>query len=183
MEVLSAGIKKSAPWVMPGLLCLIVTSACAQPIDEYQVKAAFLYNFAKFVEWPEHSFKSSLDPIRICVLGRNPFGDYLGNAIKGRDILGRPLQTADVSDVRQASGCHMVFVGASERTRFKTMAAELNGASVLTVGETQGFTSGGGVVNFKLEDGRIRFEINLQAADHAKLRISSKLLNLARIVK
>jgi hypothetical protein len=165
-----------------GLLCH-GAPAGGQSIDEYQAKAAFLFNFVKFVEWPPAVFKSEKDPIRICVLGQNPFGASLDNAVRGRDVAGRPLIAVQVSNLRQAAACQMIFVTAPECKRFRAMAAELCAASVLSVGEVEGFASDGGVVNFKVEDGKIRFEINLAAAEQAKLHISSKLLSLARVVK
>ena len=178
---------KGGAWVplalLLGLLGHRAPPARAQSIDEYQAKAAFLFNFAKFVDWPSTVFKNEKDPIRICVLGQNPFGASLDDAVRGRDVAGRPLIAIQVSDLRQAEGCQIIFVAASERKRFKPMAAGLSAANVLTVGEVEGFVSEGGIVNFKVEDGRIRFEINLAAADQAKVRISSKLLSLARVVK
>jgi hypothetical protein len=165
-----------------GLLCH-GAPAGGQSIDEYQAKAAFLFNFVKFVDWPSAVFKSETDPIRICVLGQNPFGASLDNVLRGRDVAGRPLIALQVSNVRQAVACQIVFVAVTECKRFRGMAAELCAASVLIVGEAEGFASEGGIVNFKVEEGKIRFEINLAAAEQAKLRISSKLLSLARVVK
>ena len=169
--------------MMLGLLSISISCALAQSIDEYQAKAAFLFNFAKFVEWPAGAVGTENDPIRICVLGPSPFGSSLENLLRGKDIAGRPLLAVKAADLREASSCQILFVAASECKRFKPMAAELSAANVLTVGESESFLSLGGIVNFKVEDGRIRFDIRLAAADQAKLRISSKLLSLARIVK
>src|SRR5580704_3149841 len=154
----------------------------AQTIDEYQVKAAFLYNFAKFVEWPALTFKTDKDPLRICVLGQNPFGNTLVDGVGGKTVLGRPLVVNDVSDAGQGTDCQILFIGSSERKRLRLIFADLRMTGVLTVGETEGFATQGGIVNFKLEDGRVRLEINIEAASQAKLRISSKVLNLAQIV-
>ena len=167
--------------VLAGMLLAPVVDA--QMIDEYQVKAAFLYNFAKFVEWPSESFKTSRDAIRICVLGHNPFGSFLEEAIHGKSIEGRTFAFRQVSNAEEATGCQILFVGSSDGKRFRSLAQSLKSAGILTVGETQGFASNGGVINFKLEDGRVRFEINVDAAEHAQLHISSKLLGLAQIVK
>jgi hypothetical protein len=157
-------------------------TASAQTIDEYQVKAAFLYNFAKFVEWPELTFKTDKDPMRICVLGQNPFGNALVEGVGGKTILGRPLVVSGISDAGQGADCQILFIGSSERKRLRSIFADVRMTGVLTVGETEGFATQGGIVNFKLEDGRVRLEINIEAAGQAKLRISSKVLNLAQIV-
>lgn len=157
-------------------------TAFAQTVDEYQVKAAFLYNFAKFVEWPALTFKNDKDPLRICVLGQNPFGNVLVEGVGGKTVLGRPLLVSDISDAGRGADCQILFIGSSERKRLRAIFTDLRIVGVLTVGETEGFATQGGIVNFKLEDGRVRLEINIEAAALAKLRISSKVLNLAQIV-
>ena len=152
-------------------------------INEYQVKALFLYNFSRYVEWPSQSFKAANDPIVICILGQNPFGGALDQAIAGKVVEGRPFVIREISDFQPGGNCQILFVGSTERKRFRLMAARLRGSGVLTVGETQGFTGDGGVINFKLEDGKVRFEIDVDAAAREHLHISSKLLSLAQIVK
>jgi hypothetical protein len=152
-------------------------------VNEYQVKAFFLYNFARYVEWPAQSFKTANDPIVICILGQNPFGNALEQATTEKVIEGRPFVVREVASIQQPCNCHILFVNSSERKRFRATAATLKGSGVLTVGETQGFTADGGVINFKLEDGKVRFEINVDAAGQEHLHISSKLLSLAQIVK
>ena len=152
-------------------------------VGEYQVKAFFLYNFARYVEWPPQSFKASNDPIVICILGQNPFGSALDQAIAGKLVEGRPFVVRQISDFPQSGTCHILFVNSSERKRFRIVAGKLKGSGVLTVGETHGFTADGGVINFKLEDGKVRFEIDVDAAVREHLRISSKLLSLAQIAK
>jgi uncharacterized protein DUF4154 len=147
--------------------------------DEYPVKAAFLFNFAKFVEWPAGTFKSPEDPIAICVLGQNPFGTALEDVVRNKTVANRAFVVRDVSNGQQASKCHIVFVTASERKRFRSLLEELKGRSVLTVGEAEDFTANGGIINFKLKDARVRIEIDAGAAERAKLRVSSKLLSLA----
>ena len=147
--------------------------------DEYQVKAAFLFNFAKFVEWPASAFKGPTDPIAICVLGRDPFGTALDDVVRNKTVANRGFVVREVSDAQQASNCQIVFVAASERKRFRSLLEELRGHSILTVGEADDFTASGGVINFKLKDARVRIEIDAGAAERARLRISSKLLSLA----
>jgi hypothetical protein len=165
------------------LAVFTVFIAFAQSVDEYQVKAAFLYNFAKFVEWPPQTFKTEKDPIRICVLGLNPFGPALVDAVGGKTVLGRTFAVTGISNVAQAVECQMLFISSSERKHLTSILAELRTRGVLTIGETNGFAAQGGIVNFKLEDGRVRLEINVEAAVQAKLRISSQVLSLAQIVK
>lgn len=152
-------------------------------INEYQVKAFFLYNFARYVEWPSESFKASNDPIVICILGQNPFGGALDQAIAGKVVDGRPFVVRQLSDIHPESNCHILFVNSSERKRFRSMAGRLKGSGVLSVGEIPGFTADGGVINFKIEAGKVRFEIDVDAAGRERLHISSKLLSLAQIAK
>ena len=151
--------------------------------DEYRVKAAFLYNFAKFVEWPPGAFRNPTDRIAICVLGQDPFDGALEDAVKGKTLEGRPFAVLNISESRQAGRCQILFIGASEHKRVQAILAELRGSSALTVGETEDFAIRGGIVNFKLDGGHVRLEINVEAAAMAKLRISSKLLSLAQIVR
>ena len=153
----------------------------AAEIEEYQVKAAFLFNFAKFVEWPAQAFKSADEPIEICVLGPNPFGSSLDKAVEGKVVGNRKFVVREVRDAQQASECHIVFVSAAGWTRSRAVLGDIKKCCVLTVGETGEFIAGGGMINLRLEDARVRVEINPDAAERAGLRISSKLLSLAEI--
>jgi YfiR/HmsC-like len=140
---------------------------------EYQVKAAFLFNFAKFVEWPP---EAPAGPLQICVAGRNVFGDALVETVRGETINGRPLAVRVI--LEPEPGCHIIFV-----PRGAAAAAYLRAAGSspsLTVGESPEFISQGGIVNFRLEGTSVRFEIDPEAAERAGLRISSRLLRLAR---
>jgi hypothetical protein len=161
---------------------LMSVGSSAQVADEYKVKAAFLYNFPKFVEWPPHAFKGPADPIVIGVLGRNPFRDALTDALAGKTINGRPFQVREIAEASQAAGCQMLFVASSERRRIADLLKENNITGVLTIGETANFVEEGGVVNFLIEGGNVRLQINLEAARRQQLRISAKLLSLAEIV-
>jgi hypothetical protein len=152
-------------------------------IEEYQVKAAFLFNFAKFVEWPAQAFKSAGSPIEICVLGPNPFGFSLANAVEGKVVGNRQFVVRDVRDAQQANDCHILFVSAAGWTRSQARLGDIKKCCVLTVGETGEFIAGGGMINLRLEDARVRVEINPDAAERAGLRISSKLLSLAEIIR
>jgi YfiR/HmsC-like len=152
-------------------------------VDEYQLKAAFLYNFAKFVDWPPEAFTSPSDPFTICVLGENPFGKALAGVIDGRTLNGRSFQLRPIPDAQHGNTCQILFVSSSERNRFRSILGELKASAILTVGDTAGFATAGGVANLTLEGETIRIEINIGVAKQNNLRISSKLLNLARIVK
>jgi len=165
------------------VLALAFAGGClpaATPVaDEYPVKAAFLFNFAKFVEWPAFAFKGPEDPIAICVLGQNPFGTALEDVVRDKTVANRAFVVRSVLNAQQATTCQIVFVSASERKRFRLLLDELKGRSILTVGEADDFTASGGIINFKLKDARVRIEIDPNAADRAGLHISSKLLSLA----
>ncbi len=154
----------------------------AQGVDEYQVKAAYLYNFAKFVEWPARPGGPN-EPIRFCVLGQNPFGHALEKALSGKTIDEHPLVLAQIPDPKQAAACHVLFVSSSERKHLHAILSELGTQSILTVGESDDFLDAGGVVRFLLDSGRVRMEFNLDVASSAKLHISAKLLNLGTVVR
>lgn len=158
-----------------------LAGAQSKPVDEYRVKAAFLYNFAKFVEWPAGSFKSATDPITICVLG-NPFGGGLEDTVRDKQIDERHLVVRDISDITEAPGCNILFV-ATDKKRAVDFLGHVKASPILTVGDCANFAAAGGVIGFRLEGGKVRLEINVGAADRARLRISSKLLSLAEIVK
>jgi hypothetical protein len=160
---------------------LLTAGAVGQTTDEYQVKAAFLFNFAKFVEWPPQTFKGPSDSMSICVLGQNPFGRSLDEAVAGKLIDGRRFVVRQVANAGRAGGCQILFIASPQKIQLPELATAM--AGVLTVGESEGFAAGGGVIGFKLEGGRVRLEVNVDAADQRKLRISSKLLSLAQIVK
>lgn len=165
-----------------GLLCSLATAMHAQGAGEYQVKAAFLYNFAKFVEWPPGSFANGAAPLRICVLGQDPFGEELHNVASDKIVNGHKLVVDAVADAAAARGCHILFIAASKKAEMKQILESLRGADVLTVGDTKGFAKLGGMINFVLEDNRVRFEVNKTAAEQTGLKISSKLLSLALLV-
>jgi hypothetical protein len=170
-------------WLL-GVLMLLLGRAQAQSSSagEYQVKAAFLFNFAKFVEWPTGSFSDASAPLQICVFGRDPFGEELRNITTGKTVNGRKLEVDIVVDLQHARSCHILFIASSVRMPTKQIAEGLRGASVLTVGDSQGFAEQGGMINFVLENDRVQFEVNRKAADQAGLKISSKLLSVAKLV-
>jgi hypothetical protein len=157
------------------------SAARAQGLSEYEVKAAFLYNFTKFVEWPPSAFADGNAPLRICVLGEDPFGRSLNAVAAEGEVEGHRLMVVSQETLARAAGCQVLFVSRSERERLPQILAPLKSSPVLTVGDTKGFLDQGGIVNFILEGSRVHFEINPVAAEQAGLKISSKLLRLARI--
>jgi len=179
------GHRFSAPALALALLAssALAASARAQSAAEYQVKAVFLYNFAKFVDWSSTDPATAATPIALCIMGENPFGDFLQQTIKGKTINERELVFKHLMSGQSARGCQMVFISASERRRIRPILESLEGTGILTVGETDGFARLGGVINFILEDKKVHFEINVDAAQRARLKISSKLLSLAKIVR
>ncbi len=149
------------------------------PPTEYQIKAAFLFNFAKFVEWPPKTFVAGTSPIIIGILGENPFHDDLARMVGNKTIDNHPLVVKEYRSPTDATNCHILFISTSEKKRLPEILATLKGASVLTVGETDRFTETGGMINFVLRGNKIRFQINKDAATNVGLRISSKLMSLA----
>jgi len=169
------------------LICVVMLPAdgCAQDaaVSEYQVKAAYLYNFAKFVEWPAESFSGASAPFEICIFGRDPFGEVLQDITRGKLVNGRRFEIRGrVTAPAQALSCHILFVSTSATRQFHAILQGLQGRSVLIVGESEGFVERGGMINFVLEGGRVLFEVNQKAAQQAGLKISAKLLSVAKRV-
>ena len=163
--------------------CALVTSpARAQPAQEYALKAAVLYNITKFVEWPPQAFKGRSDPLTVCVLGENPFGDALIEALNGKLHESRGFNVRNFRDISSAGGCQVLFVSASEQKRFRSILDEVSARATLTIGDADGFTAAGGILNLKLEELKVRLQVNLAAAEKSGIRISSRLLSLAEIV-
>ena len=164
------------------LLAALLLAAAAQSrtaaqdvSKEYRVKAAFLYNFVKYVEWPAAVVPG---PVVICVAGRNPFGSLLAETVRGETVAGRALETRVI--LEPAGGCHILFVPTGANAGAYLRSAR--GTPTLTVGEAADFIQQGGLIRFYLDGGTVRFEINREGAERSGLRISSRLLQLARIV-
>jgi hypothetical protein len=144
---------------------------------EYQLKAAFLLNFARFTEWPASADGPPGRPLTICLLGDDPFGPLLDSTVAGKNANGRPLAVRRLGKSDAPAGCEILFVSKPDLLR------PAAGQPILTVGESSGFARAGGAVGFFLEDNRIRFEINLDVVQRAGLKVSSRLLDLARVVR
>jgi hypothetical protein len=170
--------------VLAALLGTAGATASAQNATsaEYRVKAVFLFNFAQFVEWPARTFRDARSPLVIGVLGDDPFGAFLDEAVAGEKIGDRPLLVRRYRRVEEIADCHILFISRSESGQLEKIIASLKGRSVLTVGDTDTFIRKGGLVRFVTENNKIRLRINVEAARASDLTISSKLLRPATIV-
>ena len=147
---------------------------------EYEVKAAFLYNFAKFVKWPEGN---DLGPtFVVAVMGEDPFGDILDRTFAGKTIQGRKAEVRRIHTPTPPSDAQILFIGSSERPRLTQILKTLEGGSALTVADMDGFTERGGMIAFRLRSDVVNFDINLDQVERARLKMSSQLIRLARNV-
>jgi len=168
------------------LVCLLTALAAdavgqaPEQFLEYQVKAAFLLNFTKFIDWPPGPGAPD-SPIGICILGKDPFGRALDDVVQGETINGRPLIVERLSPGRVPQFCQVLFIGAAEKDVPKILSGL--GRGILTVGDGDKFVRAGGMIAFVLEDRHVRFDINQTAAANAGLKLSSKLLSVARSVE
>jgi hypothetical protein len=164
-----------------GLVALAVNALAAEPKLEYEVKAAFLLNFTRFIEWPASAFESANSPFAICVMGDDPFGNTLDQVVEGESVGGHRLVAQRIDRAPAPKECQVLFV----RKTGKDVAAILAdiGPGVLTVSDQDGFLREGGMIAFVIEDRHVRFDINLRAAVRASLTMSSRLLNVARFVQ
>lgn len=178
MAFLKRTVTAGIAGVAAGLLAVLWPwTAQAQVASEYDVKAAFLYNFTKFVEWPPSVLQERSD-FQLCVLGEDPFGRSL-DVIVDEKVAGRRISLLRTPKLAEPEGCQILFISRSERGRMSQILQDLRGTPVLTVADTAGFLDHGGIINFVLEGSKVRFEINQEAAERAGIKISSKLLRLA----
>jgi hypothetical protein len=148
--------------------------------SEYQVKAAYLFNFLKFVDWPADAFSDPLAPIIIGIAGDDPFGEALLQIVLGKTVQDRDVIIRRYRPGEDLKGCQILFINASEIKRLPHLLDSLRGSSVLTVSDMDHFIEAGGMIQFKVENNRVRFSIDLQVAERARLKISSKLLAVAQ---
>lgn len=165
-----------------GSLSSGISAAQSDQPSEYEVKAAFLFNFTKFVEWPDGSFGGSQAPIVIGIVGDDPFGDSLPRIVAGQKAQGRSISIVKYRRGDDLRRSHVLFISASERQHSAEILAGLQDASVLTVSDIDGFAEAGGTMEFVMQENRVRFIVNLDAAMQSKLRVSAKLLALARVI-
>jgi hypothetical protein len=158
-----------------------LTAQQAKP-GEYQVKAAYLYNFGRFVEWPARSAEGN-NSFTVCVLGQDPFGLALNATLADETIHGKNVVAKRIPDLAEAVNCRILFISSSEADRLKQILASLKDESVLTVSDLPNFAQSGGMMQFTMEGGRVRFEVNLPPAERAGLVLSSDLLKVAMNVR
>ena len=148
--------------------------------DEYQIKGAFLFNFAQFTDWPSGAFSSSDAPFVIGFLGGDPFGKFMEEMVRGETVEKRPILLKRFTRVEDVESVHLLFIHRDFELS-RQQIKKLNAANVFTIGDTPGFAEKGGIINFFKENNKVRFEVNLEAARTANLVMSSKLLRLAKI--
>lgn len=150
-------------------------------LPEYALKAAYVYNFAKFAEWPEGAFQGAGAPMRLCVLGQDPFDGAL-DSIAGKSVQSRELVISYPIWAEEARFCHILFISDSVNSRLPEIMTLLDGSPILTIGDTPGIALSGGVIGLENVGNRVRFQVNLDAAQRSGIRLSSRLLNLATVV-
>lgn len=171
------------------LLALFAALACPtrlradSPLQrEYEIKAAYLYNFINYIDWPENAFPAPGGTITIGVVGQNPFEAAL-DVLNGKQVKGRTVALKQITDTKDLDQCQIVFINSSEKARLPELLEKLKDSRALTVSEIDGFAQQGGIINFISEHNKVRFEINPDAARRLGLNISSELLKLAKVVK
>lgn len=180
-------LRRGSVWIgAVGLALFCALVAVPQPasegdneFSEYDIKAAFLVNFAKYVEWPEEAFPEPDSPFKIGILGANPFGDTLARLAGGQKLDGRKMVVEQSDDVKELLTCQIVFIPGTDRKSTPADLEALKKLPVLTVGEQEGFVVKGGIINFVVVETKIKFEINVKIADQADLKVSPRLLKLA----
>lgn len=186
----SQRIMKRVSFIAAFLICLTLATAFpgraqsseSSDSSEYLIKAGFTYNFAKLMEWPSGAFAQADSPIVIGVLGTDPFNGTLDEVLKGKQANGRSFEVRHLKWGADLKGCNILFVSDSETPHLDELFHMVKALPILTIGQTSGFAQRGGIINFVVEDNRVRFEINVDAAKQANINISSRLLSLATIV-
>jgi hypothetical protein len=186
------GAERKPGRLVPAIVLVILFSLLGIPwavgadspvSKEYQIKAAFLYNFTKFVEWTPQRFPEESSPIVIGILGKNPFGNELEGIVRGRTVNGREIVVKLTESPNQIPVAHVLFVAAGEERRFREVFTSGAGTGVLTVGDSEQTATLGAMINFTMEGNKVRFDINIGAAERAGLKISAQLQKLAKSVR
>jgi hypothetical protein len=164
-------------------LCCSLVLAQQPRASEYQVKAAYLLNFGKFVKWPSSASADKSQSFAACVLGADPFGVTLDSTLAGETLDNKPVVIKRIAKPQDAAACRILFISSTEEKHLKEILAAIDQASVLTVSDMPGFSKRGGMIEFVLDGSRVRFEINLASAENAKLNLSSELLKVATTVR
>lgn len=176
--------KVSCVLIALSLMLFVVNETLAQKQSaEYRFKAVYLFNFLQFIEWPPNTFSDPAAPLVIGIIGLDPFGDLLDQTVRGELINGHPIVVHRFTRPEDVRGCHLLFIPRSERARITSILSKIDTNTIVTVSEVNGFAEQGGDINFYVEDGKLRFEVNEQAIRNSSIKMSSRLLKLARIVK
>jgi hypothetical protein len=180
-RALSTGL---AAFSLFSLFCGVPCVHAQQPrANEFEVKAAYLYNFGRFVEWPEENAVGKNESFEICVLGADPFGRTLDTTLATGTIGGKSVAAKRITKPEEVNSCRIVFISSSEESHLKEVLAALDKTSVLTVSDIPRFSERGGMIGFVLDGNRVRFDVNLASAQGARLTMSSELLKVATSVK
>jgi hypothetical protein len=163
------------------LLAAVSWARAAEPPHEYRLKAAFIYHFLQFTDWPDDVFAGDGSPIVVGVVGEDAFEGALDQALRGKTVKSRPVVLKHFATPAEVRGCHLLFVSPAPRPQVGNVLRRVRGAPVLTVSDGGNFTQCGGVLRLLVEENKIRFEVNLAAAERQQLKMSAKLLKLARL--
>ncbi len=155
------------------------THAADKKPTDYRIKAAFIYNFLKFIEWPANLHECSLT---LCIFGDDPFGNNI-KILEGKHFGDKEILVKYISSIQDVKEGDILFIASSEKRNIKPLIDTISGLSILTVGDTKKYSENGVIINFYIERSKVRFKINVDTANRAGLKISSKLLNLAKIVR
>ena len=177
---MSAGLNPSYAWIALVLMAWAMPGR-AVDLSEYQVKAAFIYNFVRFVEWPADAPAMRDRDFSVCIVGQDPFGAAFAS-VEGRPVSGRPLRVR--RDVRpdEAVGCHIAFIAESEERRYQALLKIMGTAPILTISDIEGFAEAGGAIGLFVLDNRLKFDANFATLQRTNLKVSSQVLRLARTV-
>ncbi len=174
----------TAKWMALFLIFVVTLGGRAQnPATEYEVKAAYLLNFGKFIKWPAEAIPPGMDTFSICVLGDDPFGNALNTTVRDEKIGGLPVVARRIGRSQDVTGCQVLFISRSEEKQFRKLLQSSGKTAVLTVSDMPGFLDHDGMIQFTLINNRVRFEVNLDSVQKAGLTLSSELLKVASFVK
>lgn len=170
--------------ILVALLALGISAdlTAQSDISEYRIKAAFLFNFAKFVDWPANTFVDRKKPMTFCTVGNDPFNGVLDEVVSGKAVVGRTIYVQHFKQLEDIGGCQILFVGYGQKRLVPAVINRFKDSPVLTVGESERFAQQGGMIGLLLEEDKLRFEINLASTHQARLNMSAKLLALAKTV-
>jgi YfiR/HmsC-like len=171
---------KSLP-VAVATLGLMLLCGADGPSREYQLKAAFIFNFTQFVQWPDSAFSGSSDVFTVAIIGEDPFNGALERAVMGKAVGSRRIVFRHFDNAADLQPCQLLFVPSTKDSELTAIMNKLGNEPVLTIGESEVFLRMGGEMRFYTEENKVRFEINMEATDKSGLKISSKLLKLAKL--